>query len=141
MIAKSKRGCLSQLLFVIAVCYLFFVIFSHGKSSSTDPIPWSDALSTLAWLLGLSVFFKIISPRRKGVETSSADFTVDVRSVGSSDVSASPRQLEYIKALGGKPKKNMTLAEASRLIDELKIEHDIKQREEVKRRLKEHENN
>lgn len=132
---KSNRGCLSQLLFIAAFVFVCYAVYSHCSDDAT-PIAWRTTGIALAWMLGLAVFFKLISPRRQ--KDTAPDFTVTVETVnrGSDDISASARQLEYIKALGGKPKKNMTLSEAPALIDKLKIERDVEQRREVERRLK-----
>ena len=138
----SKRGCLSRLLFIAALIFFSYTVYSHFAKDAT-PVEWSDALTSLAWMLGLSVFFKLISPRPKRDTSPFANFDVEVRSVdhglerGSNDISASARQIEYIKALGGTPKKNMTLSEASAMIDDLKIQHDIELREEKERRIAE----
>lgn len=138
MAKSSKYGCLSRLLFVAAVATFFFVLYSHSANSYVT-VSWQSAKTPILWMLGLALFFKLISPRRKQVIESSPDFTVKVEGVeicGRDDSNlATVRQLEYIKALGGNPKNGMTMSEASALIDELKIEHDIKQREEVERRL------
>lgn len=130
---NSNRGCLSQLLFVAAFVFACYTVYSHHSPDAT-PVEWRTAGIALAWMLGLAVFFKLISPRRQ--KYTAPDFTVTVETVnrGSDDISASARQLEYIKALGGKPKKNMTLSEASALIDKLKIEREVKQRNEIERR-------
>lgn len=134
----SNFGCLSQLLFVAAVSTFFFVLYSHSDNSAVT-VSWQSAKTPILWMLGLALFFKLISPRKKQVFKSSPDFTVKVEGVeicGRDDNNlATFRQLEYIKALGGNPKKGMTMSEASALIDELKIEHDVKHREEVERRL------
>lgn len=141
MIARSKRGCLSQLLFVAAVCTFFYVLLTH-MSSEAIPIPWQSVKAPLLWMFGLAFLFKLISPRRKTrIPEKRPDFVVEVNGVNvetpyrSNDISASARQLEYIKALGGKPKKGMSLAEASAMIDKLKIERDVKRQEEVARRV------
>ena len=134
---KTKSGCLSRLFFVAAVCYAFFVIFSHGQSSEMDPIAWKTAGKVFAILLGLSFLFRLTSARHRKDETDAPGFTVTVEAVvrGSDDISASARQLEYIKALGGTPKKSMTMSQASAMIDKLKIEREIQQRKEIKQRL------
>ena len=135
---KSKRGCLSSLFFFAAIAFAFYTVYSHFSKDAT-PVDLGDAATSLAWLLGLAIFFRIISPRKRHDESPDRSFTVTVESVdrGSSDISASARQLEYIKSLGGTPKQNMTMSEASAMIDELKIEREIQHRKEVKRRLAE----
>lgn len=131
------RGCLSRLLFIAAIAFFWYVIYSHHSSDAT-PVEWSDAARSLAWLLGLAIFFRIISPRKRRA-TGGPDFTVEIKGVDfkSDDTSASARQLEYIKSLGGKPRKNMTMSEASAMIDELKIIREVERQKEVKRRLAE----
>ena len=135
---KSKRGCLSRLFLFAAIAFAFYTTYSHFSKEAT-PVDISDAATSIAWMLGLSVFFRIISPRKQHDELPERSFTVTVESVdrGSSDISASARQIEYIKSLGGTPKPNMTMSEASAMIDELKIEREIQHRKEVKRRLAE----
>lgn len=131
------RGCLSKLLVIIAIAYAWYAVLSHFISTAT-PISFRTAAITLAWMLGLAIFFKIIAPRKRKT-TGGPDFTVTVEGVNfkSDDISASARQLEYIKSLGGKPRKNMTMSEASAMIDELKIIREVERQKEVKRRLAE----
>lgn len=140
---KSGCGCLLLIVILMTVGYSCFAYYA----AADQPINWQTVAKVYGWTLaicfGVRILWALIFHRRKKPQPRIPDFVVEVQSpnVAYGDLSATPRQLEFIRILGGNPREDMSMAEASALIDELKIERDIHNREEARRRFKKRKEN
>ena len=140
---KSGSGCLLLIVILMTVGYSCFAYYD----AADQPINWPTVAKVYGWTLaicfGVRILWALIFHRRKKPQPRAPDFVVEVRSTDESpdDLSATPRQLEFIRILGGNPREDMSMAEASAMIDELKIERDIHNREEARRRFKQRKEN
>ena len=139
---KSGCGCLVLIVILVTVGYSCFAYYD----AEGQPINWPTVAKVYGWTLaicfGVRILWMFLFRRRKKPTPRDPDFVVEVRSAESpNDLSATPRQLEFIRILGGNPREDMSMAEASALIDELKIERDVYNREEASRRMEQRKKN
>lgn len=139
---KSGCGCLLLIVILMTVGYSCFAYYD----AEGQPINWLTVAKVYGWTLAISfgvrILWMCLFRRRKKPTPRVPDFVVEVRSAESpNDLSATPRQLEFIRILGGNPREDMSMAEASAMIDELKIERDIHNREEARYRFKQRKEN
>lgn len=143
---KSGCGCLLLIVILMTVGYSCFAYYD----AADQPINWPTVAKVYGWTLaicfGVRILWALIFHRRKKNQPRIPDFVVEVQSPNVAygdlgDLSATPRQLEFIRILGGNPREDMSMAEASAMIDELKIERDIHNHEEAHRRFKHRKEN
>lgn len=143
---KSGCGCLLLIVILMTVGYSCFAYYD----AADQPINWPTVAKVYGWTLaicfGVRILWALIIHRRKKPQPRIPDLVVEVQSPNVAygdlgDLSATPRQLEFIRILGGNPREDMSMAEASAMIDELKIERDIHNREEARHRFKQRKEN